>query len=181
MKAIALVIALFAAGSTPLATGQDMPKPGKEHEALKVFEGDWTFTGKFFMDPAQPPMEMNGTETSKMVLGGFYLNSEVKSTFAGAPFEGRWTLTYSAFTKKYQACWIDSMMPHVFTSEGDVDATGKIFTLNGGSFDPATGKPTKEKWVMEVKDADNHQMTFYTLGADGKEKKTGEIVYSKKK
>jgi hypothetical protein len=54
MKAIALfAVALFAA--------QEPPKPGREHEALKVFEGDWTFTGKFYMDPAQPPMEMNGT------------------------------------------------------------------------------------------------------------------------
>ena len=175
MKAIALLAALF------VAMPQDPPKPGKEHEALKVFEGEWTFKGKFFMDPAQPPMEMNGSETSKMVLGGFYLNSDVKSTFAGAPFEGRWTLTYSAFTKKYQACWIDSMMPHVFTSEGDVDATGKVFTLYGGSFDPATGKPTKEKWVIEVKDADNHTMTFITLLEGGKEKKGGEIVYTRKK
>ena len=175
MKAIALVAVLFA------AMPQEPPKPGKEHEALKVFEGDWTFTGKFFMDPAQPPMEMNGTETSKMVLGGFYLNSEVKSAFAGAPFEGRWTLTYSIFKKKYQATWIDSMMPHVFTSEGDVDATGKIFNLLGEGFDPATGKPTKERWVMEVKDADNHQMTFYSPGPDGKERKSGEIVYKRKK
>ena len=171
------LIALFAAA---LLVTQEPPKPGKEHEALKPFVGDWTFTGKFYMDPAQAPMEFNGTETSKMVLGGFYLNSEVKSTFAGAPFEGRWTLTYSLFKKKYQATWIDSMVPHVFTSEGDVDATGKIFTLRGEAFDP-TGNPTKERWVMEIKDDDNHQMTFYTTGQDDKEKKTGEIVYKRKK
>lgn len=175
------VIALFAALFGVAAVPQDMPKPGKEHEALKVFEGEWTFEGKFFPDPAQPAVEMKGTETSKMVLGGFYLNSDVKSVFMGAPFEGRWTLTYSMFKKKYQAAWIDSMMPHVFTSEGDVDATGKIFTLHGESFDPATGKPTKEKWVVEIKDADNHSMTFYSPGADGKERKSGEIVYKRKK
>jgi len=175
MKLVALVVALFA------ALPQDPPKPGKEHEALKAFEGDWTFAGKFIMDPAQPPMEFNGTETSKMILGGWYLNSEVKSTMFGAPFEGRWTMTYSLFKKKYQAGWIDSMMPHLFTSEGDVDATGKIFNLQGESFDPATGKSFKERWVMEIKDADTHQMTFYKPGPDGKETKTGEIVYKRKK
>jgi hypothetical protein len=173
MKAIALLTVLFLA--------QDMPKPGKEHEALKVFEGEWTFQGKFFMDPAQPPMEMNGSETSKMILNGWYLNSEVKSTFAGAPFEGRWTMTYSVLKKKYQASWIDSMMGHVFVSEGDVDATGKIFSLSGEGFDPQTSKPIKERWVVEVKDADTHTMTFHSTGADGKEKKTGEITYKKKK
>jgi len=174
MKTIAMIAALFA------VTPQDMPKPGKEHEALKVFEGEWTFEGKFYMDPNQPT-EMKGTETSKMVLGGWYLNSDVKSTFMGGPFEGRWTMTYSVFKKKYQVCWIDSMMGHVFTSEGDVDATGKIYTLFGEGFDPQTGKATKERWVVEVKDADNHTMTFYGPGPDGKEKKTGEITYKKKK
>ena len=98
MKAIAMVVALFAVAAAPQQ--DQMPKPGKEHEALKVFEGEWTFQGKFFPDPNQPAVEMNGAETSKMVLGGFYLNSEVKSTFAGAPFEGRWTMTYSLFKKK---------------------------------------------------------------------------------
>lgn len=177
MKTVLAIAALFCAAP------QDQPgfpKPGKEHEALKVFEGEWTFEGKFYMDPSQPPSEMKGTETSKMILGGWYLNSDVKSTFMGAPFDGRWTMTYSTFKKKYQASWIDSMMPHVFVSEGDVDATGKIYTFHGEGFDPATGKPTKEKWVVEVKDATTHTMTFYGPGPDGKERKNGEIVYKKK-
>lgn len=177
MKTLACLVALFAAAPVQ----QEMPKPGKEHEALKVFEGDWTFQGKFFMEADKPPMEMNGTETSKMILGGWYLNSEVKSTFSGAPFEGRWTMTYSVLKKKYQASWIDSMMAHVFVSEGEVDATGKIYTLTGDGFDPQTFKPIKERWVVEVKDAETHTRTFYNPGPDGKEKKSGEIVYKKKK
>jgi hypothetical protein len=174
MKSIALFAALFVVAQEP-------PKPGKEHEALKQFEGEWSFVGKFFMDPAQPPMEMNGTASSKMSLGGFTILSDVKSTFAGAQFEGRWTMTYSTFKKKYQASWIDSMMPHIFTSEGDADAALKVFNLGGESFDPATGKPIKERWVLEVKDADSHTMSFYNPGPDGKEKKAGEIVYKRKK
>ena len=176
MKLIAAVIALFAVG----AAQQEMPKPGKEHEALKVFEGEWTFEGKFTMEGDKPPMEMKGTETSKMVMGGWYLNSDVKSTFMGMSMEGRWTMTYSLFKKKYQASWIDSMMPNIFLSEGEVDATGKIFTLKGEGFDMA-GKAQPERWVIEVKDADNHTMAFYSPGPDGKEKKAGEITYKRKK
>jgi len=131
---LAIAVLMFAA-----APQQEMPKPGKEHEALKVFEGEWSFEGKFTMEGDKPPMEMKGTETSKMGMGGWYLNSDVKSTFMGAPFEGRWTMTYSLFKKKYQASWIDSMMPNIFLSEGEVDATGKIFTLKGEGFD-MTGK-----------------------------------------
>jgi len=115
-----------------------------------------------------------------MGFGGFYLVSEVKATFMGAPFEGRWTMTYSMFKKKYQASWMDGLMPHLFTSDGEVDATGKIFTLKGEGYD-MTGKAQPERWVIDVKDADNHTMTFYSPGPDGKEKKNGEIVYKKKK
>ena len=176
MKTVFAIVALCCAAPVQ----QEMPKPGTEHEALKAFEGEWTFEGKFYMDPAQPPMEMKGTETAKVVLGGWYLNSEVKSTFLGAPFEGRWTLTYSLFKKKYQASWIDSMMPNIFLSEGDVDAAGKIFTLKGEGFD-MSGKSQPERWVIEIKDADNHTMSFYAPGPDGKEKKNGEIVYKRKK
>ncbi|HVE41525.1 MAG TPA: DUF1579 domain-containing protein [Planctomycetota bacterium] len=175
MKTLIAIAALFCA-----VPQQEMPKPGKEHEALKQFEGEWSFEGKFYMDPSQPPAEMKGTETSKMVLGGWYLNSEVKSTFMGAPFEGRWTMTYSLFTKKYQASWIDSMMAHIFVSEGEVDANGKTFTLKGQGYD-MSGKRQEERWVIEIKDADTHTMTFYGPGPDGKEKKSGEITYKRKK
>jgi hypothetical protein len=179
MKTV-IAIAVLCCAAAPQDPGQ-MPKPGKEHEVLKQFEGEWTFEGKFYMEPGQPPVEMKGSETSKMVFGGWYLNSDVKSTFMGAPFEGRWTMTYSLFKKKYQAGWMDSIMPHLFTSEGELDGTGKIFTLNGEGFDPATGKATRERWVLEIKDADHHTMAFYGPGTDGKERKTGEIAYQKRK
>ena len=34
-------------------------------------------------------------------------------------------------------------------------------------------------WI-EIKGADAHMMTFYTTGADGKERKTGELSYKRK-
>jgi hypothetical protein len=46
-----------------------------------------------------------------------------------------------------------------------------LHTFSGEGFDPATGKSIQERWVVEVKDADTHTMTFYAPGADGKERK----------
>jgi hypothetical protein len=160
---------------------REMPKPGKEHAALKQLEGEWEAHGKFVMDPSQPPCEMTGTETAKVGYGGFWLTTEFRGTMLGNPIEGRWTMTYSPIKKKYVATWIDSMMPFLFTAEGELDATGKIYTFVADSFDPASGKLIKERWVMETKDADNHTMTFYSPEKDGKERKSGEIVYKRKK
>jgi hypothetical protein len=180
MKLMAPMIALLF-----VAAPQDppqMPKPGKEHELLKKsFEGKWEVTGKFFMAPDAPPVEIKGTESCKMQLGEFWLLAHFKGEFMGKPFEGRSTMGYSPMKKKYVGSWVDDMMPHLFVTEGDVDAAGKVFTLVGDGVDPATGKSAKEKWVIEIKDDDNHTMTFYGPGAEGKERKTGELIYKRKK
>jgi hypothetical protein len=172
----AVLVALFL-----VAVAQDppqMPKPGKEHEFLKQLEGKWDVTGKILVDPANP-MEIKGTESSKMDLGGFWLRSHFKGEFLGQKIEGRSDTGYSPVKKKYVGTWIDSMMPHLFVMEGTADEAGKVITFTGEGFDPATGKPAKEKWVIEIKDADTHTMTFYAADAEGKERKTGEMTYKK--
>ena len=171
--------ALFFAAAAPQEP--EMPKPGKEHDLLKHFVGEWDAAGKFTQDANGPAVEMKGTETSRIGLGGFFLLTDFKADFMGKPFEGRWTMTYSIFKKKYVASWTDSMLPHIYTAEGDYDEAKKSFTMIAEGFDLNTGKPSKERWVMEIQGTDAHTMTFYGPGPDGKERKTGEIAYKKKK
>lgn len=176
MKSI-LCIALLAA--TPFQ--DEFPKPGKEHEWLKQLEGKWDIAGKFFMDPSQPPMEIKGTDSSKLELGGFWLKTHFKGDFLGKKFEGRGATGYSPAKKKYVGTWVDSMMPHLFVLEGTLDEAGKVLTMTGEGLDPSTGKPAKERWVIEIKGPESHTMTFYTTFAEGKEQKTGEMTYTKQK
>jgi hypothetical protein len=180
MKAIVAIAALCCAAGVP-QDKPEFPKPGKEHALLKSLTGEWIVSGKFFMDPSQPPMEIKGMETGKMELGGFWLLSEFKSEMFGAPFEGRSTMGYSPAKKKYVGTWVDSMVPHLFVTEGEADAAGKVITMVGDGLDPATGKSSKERWVIEVKSDELHTMTFYNNGSDGKERKTGELTYTRKK
>ena len=178
MKTVRVVVAACTviACFVPAVSAQPpVAKPGPEHERLKKMEGTWEASIK------TPGGESKGTATYKMDLGGFWLLSNFKADFGGQPFEGRGADGYDPMKKKYVGTWIDGMMPHLFVMEGDADAAGKVFTLIGEGFDPATGKPAKEKWVTEIKDADTHTMTFYGPGADGKERKTGELTYTKQK
>ena len=176
-----LMTLLLAALAQDKQDPPPLPKPGKEHELLKKFEGKWEVTGQFMMDPKQPPVEIKGTESGKMDLGGFWLRSHFKGDFLGKPFEGRLTMGYSPMKKKYVGTWIDGMMPHLFVTEGEADEAGKVLTLIGDGLDPATGKAAKERWVIEIKSDDVHAITFYGPGADGKERKTGEMTYTRKK
>jgi hypothetical protein len=175
------MIAIALAALAALAPQDDMPKPGKEHEWLKPLEGTWDVACKFHMDPSQAPMEMKGVETSKLDLGGFWLLSEFKGEMFGKPFEGRSTTGFSPQKKKFVGTWIDSMVPHLFVSEGELDAAGKVLTMIAEALDMATGKPTQERWVLEILDKDTHTFTFYGPGTDGKERKTGEMKYTRKK
>src|SRR5204862_2356510 len=53
------------------STDQRMPtfEPGKEHQLLKQFDGEWEFTAKCQM-PGMEPMEGKGTETARLAYGG---------------------------------------------------------------------------------------------------------------
>src|SRR5437016_6157326 len=114
MKLIACIALLaatapfFDGGLTAFAQDKQdppMPKPGKEHELLKQFEGKWDITGKFFMAPDAPPMDIKGTETCKVEMNGFWLRGHFKGEFLGKPFEGRSILGYSPAKKKYVGSW----------------------------------------------------------------------------
>ena len=184
MKIRLLSAAVAAALALPSSAQEthDFPKPGPEHARLaKQFAGEWDVQSKFMMDPSQPPMESKGTESTRADLGGFWLLGRFKGEMFGKPFEGQSILGYSPMKKKYVMTWVDSFMPHLFASEGDYDESKKTYTFVADGFDPATGKPMKERWVFEVKDDDHHTMRFYSPAADGQERMTGEIRYTRRK
>jgi hypothetical protein len=134
------VAALFgASAATAVRQEQEMPKPGKEHELLKQFEGEFDVVAKFWMDPAKDPMESKGSKKARIAYGGFWLVSEFTGDMMGQKFEGVGVLGYSPFKKKYVGTWYDSMMPHLFSSEGEADKDGKVWTMIAESIDPMTG------------------------------------------
>lgn len=79
-------------------------QPTPEHQRLEKDAGVWDAVATFF----GPNGEENskGVETNRM-LGGFWLVSEFKGEFFGAPFEGRSQLGYDPIKKKYVGTWID--------------------------------------------------------------------------
>ncbi len=130
-----LVIAGFAAALLAVAgrnPAQESPKPAgpvKEHEWLKQLLGNWDMESEMVMEPGQPPMKSKGTESVR-AIGDFWIISEIKSdTPMGFPMSALMTLGFDPQKKKYVGTWVDSMMNHLWTYTGTVDATGKILTL----------------------------------------------------
>jgi hypothetical protein len=144
---------------------KEMPKPGKEHEWLRQFEGTWAGDLDMLIDPMDPgkkldkPLKSKMTESTTM-LGGWWAMPVVKGEMMGETFEGRGQYGYDAEKKKYIGTWIDSMMPHLWLYEGSLDASGKTLTLEAKGpdcLDPT--RMVKYRDVHEFVDRDTRRMS----------------------
>jgi hypothetical protein len=152
------------------------PKPEKEHEWLKQFEGTWETT-----------MSMNGqegekgTETAKLKHGGLWLEMDVKMG-AKSEFTGSGVLGYDPKSKKFQMCWVDVMSPKLQISEGTLDKAGKVLTLETEM--DMNGTAVKAKWKWEAVDKDTKKFSISSMSGDGMDAKEEEMIvvtYKRKK
>lgn len=152
--------------------------PSDIHKMMAKSAGEWKFTSKMWMDPKADPMSSDGTASFEMIYGGRYLQSKVKGSMMGMPFEGTALTGYNNATKKFFNTWIDNMGTGIMMTEGTADASGLI-TLTGSMFDPMTGKNCmmRETWKNE---GDNKMiMEMYSTKDGGAETKDMEIVYTR--
>jgi hypothetical protein len=171
-----------------LATGfghaapQEMPKQGAEHKALEALVGTWTAKVKFFQDPGLPAMEMEGTMTRKMIMGGFFLQEDFEGKFLGADFKGLGITGYDVAKKKYVGTWIDSMTTTIMALEGTFDDKTKTFNMTTSEeVDPATGKKMKGRDTLRIMGPDHQVQEMFRTPEGGKEQKAMEIHYHRAK
>src|SRR4026209_2208587 len=101
-----VAVAVLVAGGIVLASVRRQDehgprKPGKFHELLKQFEGNWETKSEFKMGPDMPAMKSWGTETGKCGVGGLCLISDVKSDMDGMAFDAHSVWGYDEHKKKY--------------------------------------------------------------------------------
>lgn len=124
--------------------------PGKNHEKLKFFVGEWEMTTEIWWQGAgHPPTEGRQTVTNEMIFEGRFLLSRSKGTMQ-MPIEGKveeisieglWITGYDSFKKKYVVCGVDNGNTAIYTSAGSLDSSGKVYTYFGKMDDWVTGTP----------------------------------------
>ncbi|NIO85798.1 MAG: DUF1579 domain-containing protein [Candidatus Aminicenantes bacterium] len=155
--------------------------PGQAHQFLAKQEGEWEMASKVWMQPGAPPAESTGKAHGKMILGGRYLQLHHHGTMMGLPFEGVAIVAYDNHLKKFISIWIDNMGTGVSQSTGTLDDTGKVLTEQGEMYDAMSGHNLKMKTVTTQFSNDKFTMVMYHAMADGKEFKSMEMVYTRKK
>jgi hypothetical protein len=161
-----------------MAEMQKLGTPGLEHKALAPLAGSFTAVVRMWMGGPKP-VENTGTADGKAILGGRFYEEVFTGTVMGQPFEGRGLIGYDNAKKKYVWSWIDSMTTALSTAEGTADATGKVITLKGESYDPATKKMAPVKYVFRIESDKKHTFESWEL-VNGKETRTMEVVYTRK-
>ena len=158
-----------------------MAAVGENHKLLEYMLGDWTTVAKMWMQPGVPPTESLGTCSSKGTMGGRYIVSEHKGMMMGKSFEGVATTGYDNTTGKFVGTWMDNMSTGIMLTTGSYDPAAKSFTYWSEGPDPMQPKVmVKVREVFKVVDKDKHLMEWYET-RDGKEAKTMEVTYTRKK
>lgn len=163
--------------------GMQMPawmQKTAEHKELMKGVGDWDVAMKFWMMPGQPAQEAKGTATQKAVLKGMYLMQEFDCpNMMGMSFKGIAYTGFDTVEKKYTSVWMDDMTPVMLTSIGK-QGDGKVdYTSRGVNM--MSGQKQDERQEIIWDGNDKFVMHFYAPGMDGKEMKTMELTYTRKK
>lgn len=153
---------------------------GEQHKLLSDYlAGEWEVATKMWMEPGGEPTVGKGTCSSRMILGGRFIESTHKGEFMGEPFEGRGITGYDNLKKKFVGSWVDNMGTCVLSVEGSYDSGSKRFTFNCTFDCPMEQSPVKAREVIRIIDKNKHIMEWYETRA-GKESKTMEITYTRK-
>ncbi len=152
--------------------------PGPEHAGLAAMAGSWEFSGSFWTAPDQPPIASTGAAERTMILGGRVMVERVTSEFMGAPFEGMGMTGYDNVSGKYWSTWIDNMNTGVMTATGSCENNSCEYTSTAS--DPMTGQTATGR-MISAHEADREVHAMYLKGPDGKDWKSMELVYARKK
>jgi len=153
------------------------------HKRFTPFVGKFAAQVKLWMGPGEPHVS-TGVMTNALDLGGRFLRQTYKGDQTDGPFpnfEGRGFWGYNTVTKKYEGFWIDSASTFMQTEVGDVDASGKTWTMVGQMTDPQSGGLLQKRSVIALKDADHHSIAMFFKGPDGREFKAMEIQHTRRK
>lgn len=150
---------------------EEYSTPGEEQKMLSTYEGNWTYTSKSWEKPDAKPEETKGTSSFKMIMGGRYLQQNVKGTAMGQPFEGQGTIGFDNAKERFDSTWMDSMGTGIMKGEGTYDKNKKIISEFGEFTCPMDDDKTaqyRSEW--KLKDKNNMTFTMYAKGMNGIEK-----------
>lgn len=154
----------------------------KEHHWLQKLVGEWTSECEMPMGPDQPPTKFTGTETVRSLDGIWFVGEGRGEMPGGGSSTTLVTLGYDPLKKRYVGTWIGSMMATLWVYDGEVDASGRVLTLNAeGPSMHGDGTTAQYKDVIEFKSDDHRTLTGHMQTPDGTWQQLMVVSYRRKR
>jgi hypothetical protein len=165
-----------------MAQWRELSAKGPEHKKFEKMVGTWDTESRMWMFPGAQPMVSKGMAVFRLLFDGRYVEQKYKCSMGDEQFEGLGIEGYDNFKKKYVSVWMDNSSTGICMSLGTFDESGKVCTYYGKMDDPLTGQKDKvvKSVAREISD-DEVVYEMYDKTPDGKEFKTMEITYTRKK
>ena len=143
-------------------------KPQKEHEWLHKLVGEWASEMECIMAPGQPPVKSTGSESVRSLGELWTLGEGQGEAPDGTPVKSLMTLGYDPEKQRFVGTFIASMMTHLWSYEGTLDAAGQVLTLDtlGPSF-TGDGKVAKYQDIIAFESDDHRTLRSRAMGEDG--------------
>lgn len=167
--------------ATMMKNWQDYMTPGDVHKMIAKWDGTWNNDITVWMAPGAPPEKYTGTAVNKMIFNGLYQESNHTGTMMGMPFNGRSTVGYDNHRKEFVSTWIDNMGSGMMMMKGPWDEATKTINLKGKMVDPGTKMDTDVRETFKIIDDNTQEMEMFVMMPDGKEFKTMNIKFTRKK
>jgi hypothetical protein len=154
----------------------------REHAWLQKLVGEWKGEGEGTAGPDQPPMKWTVDETVRGI-GDVWIQAESSGIMpdGGGPSTMIITLGYDPHKKRFSGTFIGSMMTHLWIYEGDLDAAGKVLTLNAEG--PGMMGPGMVKYqdIVEIISDDHRTLSSQMQMPEGTWNKFMTVHYRRKK
>ena len=159
---------------------QEYSTPDEHHDVLKSLAGIWKTNVKFWMDPAGPAMESEGSSDSHMIMDNHFLEQRFSGNMMGKPFEGRGIYGYDKMRKEYTGLWFDNMATGIMTSSAQYDSQTKTLAEAGSMSCPITNETHRTyRGVTTFIDDKHYTYETYMKDKDGKEFRSMLIEYTR--
>ena len=164
-----------------MAQAEKYTNPGKHHELLKRYLGEWDAEVTLFMGGnAMEPTK--GRSKSEWLMEGRWLKSDFQGSMMGMPVRIVSIMGYDNFKQSYVVTSVNSMDTIMIHQEGDMDPGGKALLMYGTLDEYLTGEHDKMvKTVFRFLSEDEIVMEVHDLPIGEKNTKVFEIRYKRRK
>lgn len=161
---------------------QQVATPGKHHEALARYLGDWDVELAMIM-PGGPTQKSTGTAHYDWAIEGKWLTQKIDGTLMGQPYESFAVLGFDNYAKNHLVAVVSSADTSMLVARGVVvDPEGKVTAVYGTLDEYTTDELNKPfKAVTRLVDENHHVTEVWDLGVGADGVKVLEFRFARKK